>query len=969
MQLFEPVLQYYRNWCQQEIVGRFILKEKSAPIDSGESLLQKIQQPIYRDTNFTSTERARPRGINTTNTYSGPSSNFEKVNIYSPVPPSSPQHMSDRTSVLTGSPMIRRDIPGSAQPNAEREKHTTQLQLINEKCKVLLEKKRKIQELLNGFQNQLVEAEDADTIQYCNEQIAKAESGLQAIQQQLTGLFSHKTRIQEALKASQVAQAAPSPAPIPANIQPAPAQTFANEQAQFNANPLYRENKVAANIKNQFSANTTVLQPANQLPQPISPLGGLSKHSSLLSVSLPSIQNASANQVKPLAPSAPGPTPSSPTPIRSSSVILPTPQFSQPIGNLPSQSTPQAPATSARPQSPQHNEPMIDPSFTPPEIIVQKSFFIPQPGVENDIVFPQAIINQIANDFQKISNDRYKSTFDQLLLLLKRSEQSDLQDKALKYLISLCPNPQNQKLLLQSNYIFTILELLENNQKNSVRKLSSWVVGHLSILEENKEIIVKAGGLPALIQLLYSDSDTCVEQATVALANILNSKNIAFKQIFRNVNGFAHVLHVLLHAKGELRVTNALKLLALLGLPVDDRKALIETPGAILSILNAIEYDSLHPKKLSAMILATLSTNLQARDIIREFNGFFSFFLHNAWKITHFSFLFNLKGLKIIINLLKTPDKTVIEKTILIINNLALDGKNLNEIEKLGGIELIMRLMKHADVKISSKAIRCLSNLIIDEENLQKLFSLNPVGTLIELLSSDNEEILNSTIRTIVNLTHNSPIADSVRNQFGAKGIIKHLTQILAKTAASPLNPASVNGVNSNDELIEQSLKAFVNLSLSYVDEDEYIQSKAIELLVDTYLASNKLDHRIIDLAAATIVNLSKKGDKIRDKIRVIDGLNKIVNLCTSSQVSTQIYACKAITNLSMNGRNRFYLKNRSTAWNILYSFKFSEDQELIDASQQACRNLSFPCEDYESTQGYFRLFFLQKLFPFIFTQ
>ena len=548
--------------------------------------------------------------------------------------------------------------------------------------------------------------------------------------------------------------------------------------------------------------------------------------------------------------------------------------------------------------------------------------FIPEQSIENSIIFPEQMKTQLSLDG--------KNPFEYLLGLIQKQNTPDIQEKALRLIGNLCQIAENQPILLKTKLLLILLYLIENQTFKStpnVIKLSCWILASLSSLESNKILIDQANGIPILLQTMKSEISEISDQASNVLTNILNSRNIELHNSFRTSNSFEIANEILSSPITKIaQKTNILRLIILLGLTIEDKKIIASNKYQFIESIMKLLTESETSKKLSIMLLSAVSSIEESRKKI--------------CKSKEFSIL--LKTLN------DFNDLRLLEKTLLIINNLALSEDDLLE-----SFKYIIPIMQNSsmDEKLKIKSVQCISNLVlIDEEHLECFYDFNnSIEGIIEFLQNSNEIIWSSTIRLLVNITHGSGLANFIREELGQKKVIYYLSLIL-------------RNINNNDEIEEQILKAFVNISLSYLNEDDYIQSKIIPLLLKYFSSSssssslldegNNKDLKKIEYAIATLVNITRRSDKIREQVRESNGLIHLLNLCNSSNHSIQIYSFKAITNLALNGKNRYFFQNSSPFLCKIDDLISSSDisSDLNEAASLALRNIKFPCEDYSKS-------------------
>ena len=533
--------------------------------------------------------------------------------------------------------------------------------------------------------------------------------------------------------------------------------------------------------------------------------------------------------------------------------------------------------------------------------------FQPLVGVEERLMYPPELSAKLSSETGR------GEAFKQMLNLVRRKESPEIQEKALQLVASVCQMPQNQPLVLQSELLLILIALrVEPNVVGKIKQMGCLILSTLSTVESNKTLIVQANGMDALVADLSSTDDVVLEQTTITLANMLGSRRAEIVSSFRAAKGFAVIVKLLVHGKEEKQRINALKLIVVLGLPMEDKEELVSTEGVISAIIQSIDSPSIPAQKLAVMILGTLSALPQSQPIICKAHGFV-----------------------VVAKLLKNPDPRLVDKAILIVNNLAMGGdpENLEDSEK--SITPLISLLSHSDAKLRSKAIRCLSNLVlIDEDHLEAFYNQNGLKQLISVLVDRTPEVLADALRLLVNVTHESVLSDSIRSEIGNMGAVGSLVQVIKLR-------------NASSEVTEQAMKALVNISISYLNEAEYLDTDLIPLLLSFFSSPSASS---CEFAAATLVNLTRRSDKLRDKVRTANGLAAVMLLCESPLLPIRVQACRVMTNMALNGRCRFLIQNSPKGMKLLVQMSVSQsDPEVSESATQALRNASFPCEDYSN--------------------
>lgn len=492
------------------------------------------------------------------------------------------------------------------------------------------------------------------------------------------------------------------------------------------------------------------------------------------------------------------------------------------------------------------------------------------------------------------------------LATILNAEYDVLQLNGLKLLTNLAVNPNNQVALGQSPLLLILVKILFNfDAKEEVQQQACWALANLSQNDSNKVMIRNAGAFPAIVYHLVGGNATMQEHILFALTNLLREANN--KVVFRNSRGLEALADVLEYGKSDKAKDIALKAVMLQGMAKEDKIMLAQTDsiGCIVPYLDSAQEQQ---KQIAAVIMTQLAADGTLNDVIR---------------MSH--------GLQPLVRLLQSGNLVLIEQAIGAVVNLATNEFNAEAFREYGIIQPIINLLNIPSDSVKLKTVWAISNLMMNDDNQIQFAELGGIPPLVKQLQAADPQIRMRAAWAITNLTQHS---EFLRSDIGRAGGVQFLLQLL---------------MGNDLACAEQALKALVNLSLQHENEQTLLKVNAPQGLVQL-LASPV--PQIQNLAAMCLVNLSTN-DLIRIKFREFGGINMLAQLASLPNLSDpiKIQLSKLITNMSINGRNRFLIKQMPSIIQFLQKTSFDTNLAIKTQADMALRNLSFPIDKMDETE------------------
>jgi|GEM_PF-1588697 len=432
-----------------------------------------------------------------------------------------------------------------------------------------------------------------------------------------------------------------------------------------------------------------------------------------------------------------------------------------------------------------------------------------------------------------------------LLLEQRENKDKEVSLKASEALDKLAhKNPDNKSAITRSASISRLLESLKSDNMNvllsAVRDLGIYARKYA-----NRETIVKAGGIPTLLQLIENESA------------IVRARTAGVLGWFPDT--ISHLVASLSEKKVSLR-SGAIQALERLSLCEKNQQAIIEAK-AIPWLIHSLK-DRNTSSGASAVIANLLGKVDSAQKLVAEAGGIplLILLLEDENDITRFSATKALKNLTRdeslreavikagallpLLSLLKAGNEAICLTAAVVLEHLAHDNPNNQAtIAQTDAIALLVQLLKNDSKRIRASAIRAIESLIHKNEINQKLVvSAGGTSLLVTLLSDwetkySSERVLKSLPQAIPELVSLLPQA----NEELRKTVILVLASLAEENPTNQASifevggiPALVTSLNSKDEWLgAYTARALKNLAQkNQVNQNAMVDAGAIPALM-----------------------------------------------------------------------------------------------------------------------------------------
>jgi RhoGEF domain len=492
-----------------------------------------------------------------------------------------------------------------------------------------------------------------------------------------------------------------------------------------------------------------------------------------------------------------------------------------------------------------------------------------------------------------------------LAALLERGDDTQ-REFALRYMTHLVAVPQNRKFVPHTRLMPLVAGLVASSSSGAgVLEMGVWVLASLAALDENRPLLRAYRALPPLARLLRHHERAVHRQAMVAWSALL--KGDECRAIFKELDGVEALVERLEGGDAEM-AEMALTVLCQAGFDEASVVRLVDA-NMMRTVVALLESGKGGEKmlRMAIIVLAALSTCKDGRAA---------------------SQLREAAGVRPLVRLLSTSNPFVVEKALMVLSNVAVNSEeNVAAMREFGCLQAVAPLMNAKFDGIRSMAVMAATNLLLDTDSQEAMLDVGGFAALVARLADANDKIQMRAAWGIANATHTS---EAVRVEVGKLGGVEKLVELVKAADRVPL------------ETRKQALKALVNLALSYDNEDRLLESGATTPMLQYLMLP---DPTLQLLAIMALVNLST-GDVARKQVRALGGLDIVVQTMLGAQSGElQLQCLKLITNLSMNGRNRWLLKSNATVVHALRIFGQAPVAPIKHQADMAGRNLSFPCD------------------------
>jgi hypothetical protein len=507
--------------------------------------------------------------------------------------------------------------------------------------------------------------------------------------------------------------------------------------------------------------------------------------------------------------------------------------------------------------------------------------------------------------------------FDIIVQLLK-SQNANAALGAVKALTNFSKDERVYNEVVKLNAMPAVVELL--SKTTDISSVVRFCVNFMS-REQSADLFKKNGGLEALAQILPK---VVKEKDTLHLAVLLFNNLMIFSakdlKSFAKVKIYEGLAAVLKEPQVDEKTLETM-IRVLVNFSNDDanRKVLMEVGmiGPLLELLPRVKDPQL--QETSRLFVANLINDEQAAVAIIKSGAFPS----------------------IVTGLDSTID-SVQSSSLSSIINLSVKDETMRLVQadalKSPLFEKLNALLKSSTDKVKYRAIWAISNLI-SNDTMQDLFvSKGGVVALINLLKEsfgDKPALEEVRLKIMTAIFHLTLYSDDVRKQVVANGAIK----VIVPVAQSYPNP----------DVKSEALKALINLALTEENEEAFIESKAVPMLVATLKTGDAAQK---ELACLTLENLCLS-KKVNEDIRVHGGLDAAMSLVNGKESDElKERGGMLLAKLALNSKVRQYFQEKSLA--ALNSLKTmadtSKNAQVNFALSTAFQNLSV--QHFETAQA-----------------
>lgn len=532
--------------------------------------------------------------------------------------------------------------------------------------------------------------------------------------------------------------------------------------------------------------------------------------------------------------------------------------------------------------------------------------------------------------------------------------------KALKALGNLVRTEENREALIEAEAVGLVVQKLlapEGDTKEEAARV-------LCILADDGEctdLIREANGLPPLVELLSSPVQTTAFEALKTITKM--AENDANKSQIRELGGLEALIN-LMQLDENFKMQSAWALSLLLE-DEENQKQFTALGGVnvLLSLLN-IQNPALQLRVmvgLGALMIKETGNAIRQAGVLQRFlkllqSKSVNLQKHGVTGIHRFSTLpdlrnaiFKLGGLKSLVDLLASPDLTIVDLVLKSLVNFAAEDSYCDRLKGLGIMPPLIGHLTSKSQVVVLESTKLLLPLAKDATVVSELGSSVP--TLTQLISSRNEELAKSALLVL------SAVSDAIENLkvIGDSNGIPALIDLLdsyddrVKEAAAKII-ADLSLQKENRDKIREGLPRIVNLFASHsatVKEraalcisnlsDDPQSRKVIREVRGLYPLVELLHYPVDSVkerVAWSVANFLVDPES-QPIVREAGGFQSIVQLLGSKSDSLISYSLKSILILAQTQTNRPFLVNAG-ARQSLQPLTTSPNRTVSLASQKA---------------------------------
>eukprot|EP01117_Protostelium_nocturnum_P008496 TRINITY_DN3042_c0_g2_i1.p1 TRINITY_DN3042_c0_g2~~TRINITY_DN3042_c0_g2_i1.p1 ORF type:complete len:1652 (+),score=347.52 TRINITY_DN3042_c0_g2_i1:199-5154(+) len=490
-----------------------------------------------------------------------------------------------------------------------------------------------------------------------------------------------------------------------------------------------------------------------------------------------------------------------------------------------------------------------------------------------------------------------------LILNLLSSPSPDIQLQATFALKHACRSYNNRESIVRMGGIPSLVGLLRSSNPKIIdgKVRISEILAAFSAEDRFRNTIREAGGIGIFIELLFSEVDLLQKNAIIAMANFAKDESTS-EEIIAQGGGLAFIS--LLSSRDDNTLESCVLAIGHIARVPSSRSSLVSL-GAVEPLLAILQkIGASKESTLKASCIWTLTILSSDPGLASSIQGTRS------------------QGLSVLIDLLSTPNATLQHEITFILMNLC-DGNSSNweHIVGLGGIQALLTFLASPILEAQMGASRELLNLIKSQpSSVIQLRDCGAIQLLGDLLHNcPDTEIRGNVVGIIALLSSEATLQDSISKmmkqispflssprlevQSSAVRILENLSVGQSSNLQPLLESESLSSLveflfSGKDQLIIPASKIICHLSI-IENAAEKINSNGGFLGLITLLSHPSEEVR--EVASLTIGNLVRSSENCRNSIAKEGGMEPFIPLLSSQNPKIVRNTIFIVGALSMN--------------------------------------------------------------------
>eukprot|EP01116_Phalansterium_solitarium_P024544 TRINITY_DN9016_c0_g1_i1.p1 TRINITY_DN9016_c0_g1~~TRINITY_DN9016_c0_g1_i1.p1 ORF type:complete len:763 (+),score=251.13 TRINITY_DN9016_c0_g1_i1:108-2396(+) len=280
-----------------------------------------------------------------------------------------------------------------------------------------------------------------------------------------------------------------------------------------------------------------------------------------------------------------------------------------------------------------------------------------------------------------------------LIPILAFSHNADVITKCMWLLTNLTTQEMHRQFLARCGYVKLLANLLKFPDEVVVLETFR-PLGNMMLEADNQKSFVQEGGLLHLVELLGRGGSAGLLVPVIQVLSSLSRESDIMRKIVVAAGSLPPLVYLLTTSDDELLLEPSLRLLITLSLTEDNEVKILQS-GALLPVVDKFNHPKVQVCELAALLLSNLSCNELIRQALR-YSGLVTALAQNLTLV---------------------DSDEILEQSIRVVTNLALDDINRMELLDAGVLPLAAELVKTRNPAVVEAANWAVNNLSVPVNN------------------------------------------------------------------------------------------------------------------------------------------------------------------------------------------------------------------------------------------------------------